>query len=256
MSLGLQKMLKDFGLEEKEVCVYLALLELGTSHASHIAKKAKVNRSNCYAVLESLINQGLVNKSGKEKKFKFTATPPERLHLLIKEEQEKIENLEEKLKMLLPELKSIHDTTENLPKVRFIEGIKGIKSVYEDTLSSLPRGGEYWHLNPDIGSFMNLFGQDWLVETIKERVQKGIKSKAIIERTPWVEKQKKRDKKDNRQTVLLPPNIKMPSRLHIYNNKVAIFSLEKEPTGVIIEDKNIADLMRVLYQALWEKYHS
>lgn len=246
--------LSEFGLNENEIKVYLASLRYGTAYVSFIARKAEINRTSCYTVLEDLIKKGLITKSGIEKKYQFTAETPDRLILLIQEKQKKAKDLEQKLKKLLPELKSLYDTTEELPKIRFIEGSKGIKSVYSDTLESLEKGEEYWHLNPDIQTLMSLIGKEWTEEHIKKRVKKGIKSRAIIERTPWVEKEIKKNKKDYRETVLLPENIKTPARLHIYANKVAIFSLGKEPKGVLIEDKNIADLMRMLYQSLWKEY--
>lgn len=254
MSSILEKMLKEFGLNEKEIVVYFACLQCGPSYATYVARKAKINRSSCYAILDSLIKHGLVNKSGAEKKFQFTAEPPERLMLLIQEKQKKITDLERKYVKLLPELKSLYDTTEELPKIRFLEGVKGIKSIYEDTLKTLPKGGEYWHLNPDIKALMDLIGEEWIEGNIRKRVSQGIKSKAIIEKTPWVEKEIKKNKQAYRESVLLPKEIKMPARLHIYANKVAIFSLKKEPTGVLIEDKNVADLIKMLYQALWDKY--
>lgn len=249
----LEKMLREFGLNEKEVTVYLACLKAGPSFAARIARKAGLNRSSCYAVLEELTKKGLVNKSGPERKFQFTAENPERLILLIQEKQKKVKDLEKKFSKLLPELKSLYDKTEELPKVRFIEGARGIKSIYEETLN-LPKGGEYWHCNPDIESLMELLGKERVTNHIKERIKRGIRSKVIIEKTPWVEKETQRGRKSLRETVFLPKDIKIPARLHIYGNKVAILSLKKEPSGVLIEDKSIADMMRVFFLALWEKY--
>jgi len=51
----------------------------------------------------------------------------------------------------------------------------------------------------------------------------------------------------------LPPDIKIPARFYIYANKVAIFSLDEDPIGVLIENKNISKMMEILFQALWEK---
>ena len=253
-SLILEKMLREFGLCEKEISAYFVCLELGTSHAALIARKAGLNRSSCYAVLEDLIKKGLVNKSGTEKKFQFTAENPERLILLIQEQHNKINDLKKKFTKLLPELKSIYDNTEELPKVKFIEGAQGIKAIYEDTWKLVPKGEEYWHCNPDMDALVDLLGKDWLLESIKVRVKKGIKSRLITNKTPWAQKEAQRDKKVQRETVFLPEEMKLPARLHIYANKVAVFSLKKEPLGVLIEDKDIADMMRIFYDSLWRRY--
>ncbi len=254
MSIVSEKILEEFGLNKKEIAVYLACLECGTSHASHIARKAKLHRSSCYAVLDNLIKHGLVNKSGSEKKFQFTAENPERLVLLIQEKERKVKDMEQKLAKILPELKSIQDTTEELPNIRFIEGVKGIKSVYEDILESVPPGGENWHCGPDVEALIKVLGGDWLFNFIKKRGKKGIQSRAIVEENPWVKKEVKRDKRIHKKIIYLPKEIKIPARLHIYADKVAIFSLKKEPSGVLIEDKNVAAMMRMFFKALWDKY--
>ena len=49
-----EKQLKSLGFSEKEARVYLALLELGPSTTTEIARKSKINRTTGYDILESL----------------------------------------------------------------------------------------------------------------------------------------------------------------------------------------------------------
>ena len=58
---ALNDILKKSGFSEKEIGVYSALLELGSSVVSDIAKKARVIRSTAYVVLDSLAKRGLVS---------------------------------------------------------------------------------------------------------------------------------------------------------------------------------------------------
>ena len=51
--------LQKLGLSDKEASVYLAMLELGPSVVSDIAKKANINRSTVYVVLEFLKKRGI-----------------------------------------------------------------------------------------------------------------------------------------------------------------------------------------------------
>lgn len=254
MASLVEKILTEFGLNKKEVAVYLATLNCGPAFAARIARKAKLNRSTCYVVLEALIKKGLVSKSGPQRKLQFTAESPEGLLSLIREKQTRAKTLEKKFLKILPELESLHNITEDLPKIKFIGGVEGIKWVYEDTLKSLSRGESYWHCNPDFEALVSLLGERYLMRHIRKRVKKGIKSKVIGTKTPWAEREAKRDRFVKRETVFLPKEIKIPSRLHIYADKVAIFSLGGEPTGVVIENKNIAEMIRIFFQALWDKY--
>jgi len=63
-NLKLKKSLEGIGLSEKEVAVYLALLELGSGTVSKISRYAGINRTTGYDILDSLANKGLANISG------------------------------------------------------------------------------------------------------------------------------------------------------------------------------------------------
>ena len=56
-----EQVLKEFGLNEREVQVYLALLKEKSCTASKLAKVAKVNRTTAYLELENLMKRGLVS---------------------------------------------------------------------------------------------------------------------------------------------------------------------------------------------------
>src|SRR3989344_5927610 len=75
--------LRQFGLNEKEISVYLSLISLGRSPVRLVAKEAKVNRGTTYDILKNLVELGLVSyykDYGKEDKPQyFVAEPPRKL---------------------------------------------------------------------------------------------------------------------------------------------------------------------------------
>ncbi|MFH0739698.1 MAG: helix-turn-helix domain-containing protein [bacterium] len=250
----IEKLLKKFGLNEKEIKVYLACLEIGTAFAGHIAKKTGLNRSTCYVILEQLIKKGLVSKSGNEKKFQFAAEKPERLLSLIKERQAQDAILEKDLNKFLPELQSSFSSkNKDFPKIKFFEGAEGIKAVLQDSVESTAPGNSFYHYGPNLEADMETIGRDFVGRIIEQRVKKGVFSKALVGKNPWTISKKEVDKKEKREIVFLPPEIKAPAKFYIYANKVAIFSLDEEPVGVLIENENISKTMEIFFQALWEK---
>ena len=54
--------LKNLGLNDKEANIYLALLQLGKSTATKIAKKSGLKRPTTYVIIEQLIDKGFVQK--------------------------------------------------------------------------------------------------------------------------------------------------------------------------------------------------
>src|SRR4051812_16749770 len=80
----LQQALQAFNFSDKEAVIYLATLELGKGTASQIGRKAQINRSTTYVILDILINKGLVNMLGKEPKQEYVAEPPTKLVQLMR----------------------------------------------------------------------------------------------------------------------------------------------------------------------------
>ena len=78
-NISLQKSLEFIGFSEKEVLVYLALLELGKGTVTQISKKAGINRPTAYHVLSSLESKDVVKASGKEPKQEYVAESPDQI---------------------------------------------------------------------------------------------------------------------------------------------------------------------------------
>ena len=85
----LKSTLLNLGFGEKEAIVYVSLLELGKGTVSQISRKAGINRTTGYEILDSLLNKGVVNLSGKEPKAEYAAESPESLALYFKREADK-----------------------------------------------------------------------------------------------------------------------------------------------------------------------
>ena len=123
------------GFSQKEVSVYMALLSLGKGTVSEITRKAGINRTTGYDILNDLLQKRLVSVSGKEPKQEYLAESPDKvIEYLELELEQKQKNLKE-AKNFVPQLKSIHSVAGR-PKVRFYEGKQGLIDVYEDTLNS------------------------------------------------------------------------------------------------------------------------
>ena len=85
----------NIGFSEKEANVYLALLELGKRTVSAIARKAGINRTTTYDVLESLAAKNLITISGKQPLQEYMAESPDKIAIFI---EKQIEQKKRKLK--------------------------------------------------------------------------------------------------------------------------------------------------------------
>lgn len=145
---ALKDKLKEFGFSDKETNVYLALIELGSSVVSAIAKKAGVNRSTAYVVLEALMKRGLVSMTERRGARLFNAASSKKLVEHLETTAKQYANLARIAKKMAPKMKLLEkaDKSRQLqPKVQLFEGKEGIRTVYGEMLSSLEgiRGHEF-----------------------------------------------------------------------------------------------------------------
>lgn len=238
--------LTNLGFSDKEAGVYLALLELGPSTTTEISRKAGINRTTGYDILESLSSDGLVNPIGETKIQKFVAENPDKVIVFL---ENKIKKGEERLKNaynLLPELFSIYNIEEK-PKVRYYEGVEKIKEVFEDTLTAKVEIIGY-----AVGTdAFNAVGEEYLRDYFRRRVAKNIRVRVIAPDDPDTLKVIAHDKEEMRESLVVPRDkFYFTTETNIYNNKVLIMSW-KEKFAVLIESKEIADAQKKVFELAW-----
>ncbi len=241
----IQEILTKIGLSENEAKVFLVLLQLGRGSVTQITRKAGLNRTTGYDILDNLVTKGLASISGKEPKQEYIAESPDKIiFLLEKEMSEKTEQLK-KIKSIMPEIKSLHNVAGR-PKVRFYEGVQGLKDVYEDTLTSHEPIRAY-------ASVENMHNglPGYFPEYYKRRAGAGIAIRAIVPDTGTGRERKSFDQSEMRETALVPKDkFNFSPEINIYDDKVMIASW-KEKLGIIIQSKEISDAMKTIYELAW-----
>ena len=91
------ELLRNIGLTDSEIKVYLALIELGSSTKGPIVDKSKVASSKIYELLEKLMQKGLASYVIKSGVKYFESAPPLRLLDYIKEKESKLKQQEQQL---------------------------------------------------------------------------------------------------------------------------------------------------------------
>lgn len=256
----LDSILKKIGLNKKETIVYLALLELGSQPASVIGRKAGINRSTTYLVLESLMKRGYVNQHVRADVKFFTAADPQVIVQSLERKENYYEEARNELIELLPEFYSLTNPLSIKPKVRFYEGEEGVKRAMMDTFTSK----ETLHAWDAMDSWLNSTPElkKFIQEYARLRVEKyKIPVKALFLDTPKSREYILKDypplkKKKNplMDFKWVPKDVaNFNNEINVYDDKVSIVSLEKnEMLGVIIESHEIAKTMKSIFQMAWK----
>ncbi|OGM92595.1 hypothetical protein A2333_01750 [Candidatus Wolfebacteria bacterium RIFOXYB2_FULL_49_7] len=240
----LTKNLQKIGLNEKEAKVYLASLELGEANIQRIAKKAGIKRTTAYDILASLKEKGLISTVKKDKRFYYYAENPSSLMADLEEKQEA-------LKKIMPELLSFDNLLDRKPKIRYFEGAQGLKEVYMDTLSYPDREMLSWVAEEAFYDFDVDFLESRYHPT---RIKKKIWTREIASDDPATRAYQAKDASSLRKTKLLPSKpFPLDVGISIYgDNKVGIVSF-KEGLGLIIESDKIHNTLKSMFEFFWEK---
>ena len=244
-NLKLAKTLEYVGFSEKEVLVYLALLELGKGTVTQISRKAGINRPTGYHILASLRLKELVREYGKEPKQEYVAESPDQIEKFLIKKIESDQVYVNEIRKIIPELKSMHNISSR-PKISFYEGKEGLEKVYEDTLTSHEEILSYASVED-----VSLALPHYFPLYFKRRTKKGIPIRAIFPDSPEARKLTSFNKEEIRETALVPARLySFHPEINIYDNKVMIASW-REKLGIIIESSEIADVMKKVFELSW-----
>jgi len=235
--------LSQFGLTPNQTKVYLALLELGAARVTEIAKQSGIIRSTTYSILESLIRAGLVSSVEKGKVQHYIPEDPQKIIATAKERAVLIEQI-------APELKVLHEGAYVRPKVRYYEGLQGIREMYNtETLG--PGIKEYQIIASD-DTWMNM-DPKWLREYRKRRAKAGIKTRLVLEHGPEGLKTKREGAQYLERVKLLPKNFawKITGGVYILENKVIFVSYHGPLIAVVVHSKEIAQQQRAVFEFMW-----
>jgi len=241
--------LKKVGLSDKEVKVYLKLLEYGAVSVRSLAELTELNRGTTYDILKKLQESGLVSYFHQDTKQRFVAEDPEKILKMVDSEKSKLEDARGKIEELIPELKSLQDKGGSRPVTKFYEGKDGIRFILEDVLSKMSeeKEKEYYvysaaGVREDVGAAFPDFS--------KKRVKLGIKVMAIslsegggtygLDERKWIAPKKGAEKN---MTYII-----------IYAGKCAFISLDNNdsPVGVIIENQMVFETQKAIFLQLWK----
>ncbi len=243
-------LMKEFGLTLAEAKTYLALLKFNNNSASVIAKKAKMNRSQCYITLENLEKKGFVEKLTHRHLSYFQAKDSEEVLKEMKEKQinmlKKLDLLKKTFELFSKQHPSRYHTKISKPYLKFYQGESGLQSLLDDTLTAKTLIRAYVPLSDLENLIPNYFPNYY-----KRRSEKKINVRAIYPADQKSFLHKLRDHLEYRESRLIPNNLNFQLDLLIYDEKISIISLE-EKFGILIKSERLSKTFGEIYDLAWE----
>jgi len=244
-----EQILQEAGLTKGESKVYLALVLLGESSVTPIAREAKVSLSKIYEILENLIKKGLVSSIVKNNVKHFSAAEPERILDYLEKKKEDIIQSEEKVKRIIPQIKLMSQKDKPQESGTVYQGINGIKTFYEEVLRNSEKGDEILVMGIPRESAKKHEG--YFLDWNKRRAKKSISIKLLFD-YDVTDLGKKRKKIKLSEVRYLPQKMITPAWILITKNLVATIHIVEKPICFVIKDKKAAESYSSFFEVFWD----
>jgi predicted transcriptional regulator len=239
--------LQKLGLSDKEAMVYIASLELGPSPVQAIAQRASVNRATTYVLIESLTQRGLMSSFEKGKKTMYTAEKPERLHRIVHHERAAVDEKEQVVKRILPDLEALCDMAGERPKVSFYEGLDGLEAMREEFFQSRATAMDDLVSIDDI---RHLLPEDHWKRHNKKLQERKIKGRVLFSsKSVYRPPAGSEEHWDYRK--LPHDKFQLHGELTVFGDKVSMIALKGKLIGVIVHSKEMATMVKTLFELSW-----
>lgn len=258
------RILKNFGLSENEIRVYLESLKHEELTPYKISKATGIPRTTVYDVLMNLSLKGLVEL---EQSDGFTkqqtlvrAKNPSALRKILQKNRHDLLKLETDIINILPRLKADYHKSKPNTDFQFYPGVEGFKEVYlTEKMIDVDTQIYTW----DCLMPMDVIGSEEMNRLVSEIDQKRRsykhKSKELIAWSDWsrhvLSYQFTRDNKylDVREVRYLDnPAFDLSVEINLIGTQVRIScAKEDEVWGMVINSKALSNSLKAIFQVQW-----
>lgn len=234
-----EKILQSLGFTFAEARVYLILLKIGSSKVGKVIEKSGLQSSTIHNTLHSLTYKGFVKHILKGKTKIYQSLTPE----LILESYKEKEKLFEKI---IPQLKQMQQTNEEIQQAEIYSGINGITMMLNELIKESKPKDDYYFFAVDV-SGLNKEIQDFFEKYDLKRKERKLNVKGLAR------KELKKFFENRHYLKTRYTHFPIPTNISICNNKMVLINWEDEPKGIMIASKQIVKSQIDFFNEIWNK---
>lgn len=236
--------LRALGFNRNEIVVYVALTQLGESHATMIAKKAGLPRTTTLSILQKMEHNGFVSiHRYKGRRFFWIESP----HMIAQTFKRQVKIAEDLGQMLA----DLYRSEADFPYAKIYDSKASIKTFIEKTLLALKKNTEILTIeNPLVGNYQKIISEDFISDMMAIKRKRQITTKTLV---TCGAKSKIRPHKLQQQDIILremPKDLNFGASFWIIDDMLVLFS-GKYPFIVAINHRIIAESMKNIFLFLW-----
>ncbi|MBD3253074.1 winged helix-turn-helix transcriptional regulator [Candidatus Pacearchaeota archaeon] len=231
----INEVLGNLGFENREIKIYLILIEEGDLTALQLSKKAEIDRTTVYDILERMMNKGIVSCYIKNKTKNFRALNAGELLDFFREKYNSLKNI-------IPELNKITKRTREEVKCELFQGKEGVRTVVKDIIQNTKN---YYKAIGIRQEYIDVIG--YLNDHAKIKFA-DLKIKEI----GIVEEKLKFSKLKHGSYKYLGKKFLSSITTVIYNDKVLYIFWKQPYFAIRIQNKDFARLQEEYFNLLWK----
>lgn len=243
MDKDLIQLLEKTGFTQKEAQVYLALLELGQGNVTDISKLTKLKRSIIYVILEGLIKRGYSSELPERKINTYRATDPASILTQLR-------GVTKNFAEMLPILRTLGSKGGKKPKIKYYDTKEGILNIWDGEMN-YAKEAFFISSYQRIEDFFPGKIAEWTEKARKGIIETGFRH--LISDSNYEIELAKKFFIIGQHVRILPQLKESFMDFTIYDNKLAITSLEENPFIVVIESEELVKSMKPLFEIAWIK---
>jgi len=229
--------LKELGLTDNEIKVYLILLEHGALNPTKIAEKTGLHRSYIYDTLERLLERGIVNTILTNNKKSYQPVDPKALREIFELKLRQLDSV-------LPQLSDLFKATKEETRIELHKGKRVYRTLIKDLVANLKNNDVVYLLGVD-ENILETVEPIYLKQYFNILKEKNIKEMIIIK------KGGKKLPEKNIQYKELDKKYFDETTTVIYQNKVYTFIWGNPYHLITIESQKVANTYLKQFELLW-----
>ncbi len=153
---------------------------------------------------------------------------------------------------VLPQLNAVYNVLPQKPKVLFYEGVEGIKTVWEEILKTAKEGDTILACTGEKPA-LEYLPKKFLQDYVQRRLAKKVRIRFITPSEGFTKEYQPSSIRELRE-------IKMVNRrdwnftadMQICNNKITIVSPKENFISLIIDSKEISQMLKMAFELMWK----
>lgn len=249
----LNDMLTSFGLTSIESSVYLYISGKTDASVLDVSKAIKLSRQKVYRVLDKMVDDGLILKSGRLNAQRFQAISYEQFEQIVNKKRSELEMLESSLPDLMLQLSAIQQQNQKQSSeiVRY-SGIEGLKLVTWNSTKAL---GELriFEMVTDMSAYFDFgFSERVRMEFLKKGLKNLYQLTNLPQFGPWTNIEEFIDICEFR--YIDPKEFSLQVEIVVYNDVVAMYKLSgREIFCIEIHNADLARMQKQIFDFVWER---